>query len=702
MKTGIWKTWMPLFGLLLAGFVGGGILTACSDDDGALAEQEYAVMAPPDTEGYLLTAPERAVPGETVTVTVRVTDGKSRIASVAANGVQCDRISGDETQGTFGFEMPARDVELSVVLTGPEAWAITWTESQFYTVEVAESAVRGTPVDVRVTVVSGMFKISSVTWNDTPCELLSEEDPTWHFRFTMPDEAVTLDIVADIDRHRITPVQGEHAILTMLNCCHNWDAAPEERIFEEAMHGIVKFLWGAELGYDATLKVTAEDGTEVPCKYTDEDLDFGKCWYCVMPDAPITLSVYATERTDYAGKPFVGVYRGYPLLVGEQRIFRSTQPSFSLSLNANTSFLAVSDAPEAFRFDGCYTFDEAKNSFAYREEYSDDGYGRKDFGVSGTWFGGGELFAWVSDLLHDSPDRMKFYFAATSDCEYICAASDAYGTRYLLELTRDGTKSWYLAETRELRMRPATVAFDRGTSIGETSCAIVSCDGTPLYRYELAAPDAVPLFTARGREAGTYALQGGSVSDPVLTLDGFGSATVGEVCGSYTCDNGLVTVTFGDGTTATYSLDPGAGTYSKIGSAVWEGPLNYMTMVYDAVYDGTTTMGTVLLTLDSDFSGHECPGRAKFVVRLVDPYYTDWTAIACEVSYAYDPAAGELLLSQVLVGTADGLSTELVNVRFDVSEDASALTCPDEGRLRATSGGDTRYVNLRGLRLVAR
>ena len=56
----------------------------------------------------------------------------------------------------------------------------------------------------------------------------------------------------------------------------------------------------------------------------------------------------------------------------------------------------------------------------------------------------------------------------------------------------------------------------------------------------------------------------------------------------------------------------------------------------------------------------------------------------------------------MLVGTADGRSTERVNIVFDVNADNSKLTCNEDKLLRAVSGGDTRYINLKGLTLQAR
>ena len=67
--------------------------------------------------------------------------------------------------------------------------------------------------------------------------------------------------------------------------------------------------------------------------------------------------------------------------------------------------------------------------------------------------------------------------------------------------------------------------------------------------------------------------------------------------------------------------------------------------------------------------------------------------------YTYDPATRTLLISQVLVGTADGRGTERIDLRFGVSDDKRELTCGEDTLLRAISGGDRTYIKLNGLRL---
>ena len=89
-----------------------------------------------------------------------------------------------------------------------------------------------------------------------------------------------------------------------------------------------------------------------------------------------------TEKTTFAGRAFVGDYKGFPISVGTNGVLQSAEPTFSLNLAANSSFHATVSGEKTFG--GCYTFDDATNRFSYA-----DVWGRRTYGVSGKWFEGG-------------------------------------------------------------------------------------------------------------------------------------------------------------------------------------------------------------------------------------------------------------------------------------------------------------------------
>lgn len=441
MKNSYFKALSGLFALC-ALLVGGG----CDDSDSEVNEKPYAISVSQNEMAayYKIKAPTAAGAGETVSVEVEVTSENHYLKFVSANGVACEQVAGDTRGGTFEFVMPERDVTLGVIIQEfkPEEYPINAPVSQEYTVAVAKTAVAGEVVDVEIVVTNGMFAVSACLFNDTPCELVSSGTVTWKYRFTMPAEEVTLTVATDLERHLISLKQGEHTSLRMLNCCDDWEAVPP--VFDECMYGIVKFMWSADLGYDGQVKITGQTtGNNIEYTYQTDDPDMGECWSCVMPDEPILIETSAVEKTDYVGKLFVGTYKGFQLTASKTQVIRGNSSEFSMELKTNTSYFVKSTDANRFDFDGCYEFDEAKNRFEYLAEFSDDGYGEMDFGAGGSWFEGGDAFVYINDLIDDKPDNVKYYFTSTADFEFVSAASDSYGSRYLIELNRAGAKSWY-------------------------------------------------------------------------------------------------------------------------------------------------------------------------------------------------------------------------------------------------------------------
>lgn len=89
-----------------------GIFAACDDRSGN-GEQpaEYTITANNGT-GYTVDAPASAKEGDTVTVTVSVSDELRTVQSVTANGAACTA----GTDGSYTFTMPAENVTVAVSL----------------------------------------------------------------------------------------------------------------------------------------------------------------------------------------------------------------------------------------------------------------------------------------------------------------------------------------------------------------------------------------------------------------------------------------------------------------------------------------------------------------------------------------------------------------------------------------------------------
>lgn len=496
----------------------------------------------------------------------------------------------------------------------------------------------------------------------------------------------------------IMPKQGDNTTLIMYNSSDDWEKDPEERKFDNYPGKLVKFMWYADYGYVGELKITTASGENVPYEYVTDDEEFGTCWLCAMPEEPITIETIGTEKTTYASRAFVGNYKGYPITVGSNGLTALSDPSFSLELSANTSFHATVSGEKTFG--GCYIFNDERNTFAYDDDYSADVYGKKTYGVTGTWFESGDALVIVNNLTDDRPDNNRYYIVSTSDFSCVMASSDVYASRNLIEMQGSTEKKWYYYNKLDGTIEPVDVAFTVGSSISNAEEALVSDKtGTPLFRYSHRSPDSFPVFTMKGKEAGTYTAESG-VGDN-LVVDGFGGATYGKTTGTYTVANGVLTFTAPSGVETTFLLNTTSHTYSIAMSEEWDGPESFATAITGTYDTNTSSMGMFALTLNHDYAGNVEKGTVKVQVTLTSDWYETKEIIANTASFTYDATLKQLTISGLLVGTADGRSSERINIVFDVNDDKTQLTCNEDKLLRALSGGDTRYVNLKGLTLTA-
>lgn len=497
----------------------------------------------------------------------------------------------------------------------------------------------------------------------------------------------------------ITLKQGDNTTLIMYNSSDDWDKEPEDRKFDNYPGKLVKFMWYADYGYVGGLKITTASGADVPFEYVTDDEEFGTCWLCAMPEEPITIETIGTEKTTYASREFTGDYKGYPITVGGNGLTALSDPTFSLQLSGNTSFHATVSGEKTFA--GCYIFDDDRNTFTYDDDYSADVYGKKTYGVSGTWFEGGDALVIVNNLTDDRPDNNRYYFVSQSDFTYVMASSDAYASRNLIEKRGNGATSWYYYNKLDGTIEPVDVAFSVGSSIANAEDALVSDkEGTPLFRYSHRSPDSFPVFTMKGKEAGTYTPESGT--GDYLVVDGFGSATYGDMKGTYTVANGVLTFTSQTGVETTFLINTTAHTYSVAVSEEWDGPESFASAITGNYDSNTSSNGMFAITLNHDYAGNVEEGTVKVQVTLTSDWYESKDIIANTASYTYDASAHQLTISGLLVGTANGRGSERINITFDVSADKQTLTCNEDKVLRALSGGDTRYVNLKGLTLAAK
>ena len=624
--------------------------------------------------------------------------GAASVALAQENG-QMYLVKGTKVVGTY----PRTDVDY-ITFAKPDGVAqavhsIKAESTSSYKVDCPATAQTGDKVVFSVMMMSPTYRPSDITFGKTNCTYIGHDDETYYYMFLMPDNDVELDLNFERDMHLISVKQCQNTTIVMYNSSDGWDLDPADRIYDNFMEKPVKFIWYADYGFVGKLEVTSESGDEVPCEYVTDDEEFGKCWVFTMPDEPVTIRTSATEKTDYAGRDFVGSYRGYPIALGENGVLTGAVPTFSLSLSGNTAFHASVYGSKEFA--GCYAYDADNNTFAYLDEYSADVYGKKTYGVSGKWFEGGDAFVQVNDLTEDKPENMRYYFVSKNDFTYSAAASDSYGSRYLLELQRAGGNSWYYYDHLSNTVQPVTVTFASGNSIaGACEAVVTDKEGTPLFHYSRTSSHDNPIFTLCGTEAGTYTAEDGKGDD--LVLDGFGRATCGSVSGTYTVSDGVVTVTDAKNEEHTYVIDTTSHSYIANAASEWDGAENFAAMVTGRYDSNQSSMGMVAISLNHDYSGNEEKGTVKVQATLTTDFYETKEIISNTASYAYDAKASQITITGLLVGTANGRSTERINITFDVSADKKTLTCNEDKLLRAVSGGDTRYINLKGLALTAR
>ena len=694
---------MKLRNIFFAAAVLLGAFACTKESEGGSADGTYPIELKYAEELCTVEIPQSAKAGETVNVNVKVIKEDYHISSVTLGGVKVDRISSNEelTEAVYSFTMPAKkaDVAVIVVVNEPDHYAITYTsDPSFYTVDVVEYGPVGEKITVTVAMTDITRKITSAKYNGEECELesVSEANSTYVYTFTMPDRPVLLTFEYDKDMHLIHPVSDEHSFIIMYNCSDEWDLPDDVRRYDEIQGRLVKFWWGGDLGYKATLTATDAAGGKIEYFYTDQDQDFGECWYCVMPDMELTLETTSVEKNDYLGRPFIGDYTGYRIKAGSNRLYTPSQPEVTFKMNANTAFYFKTTDDMEYDFDGCYLFNEDTDRFSYLEEYALDDYRHKDFGLSGKWFGNGDVFLYTTDLQVPKPDRARYYFASLNPGYTYADASDGdwgyggYGERHLAEITRGVEKTWYFFQPSEYVAIPVKLVFEYGSSITENCRALVYDGDTAIYRYTCYS-SGYPSFTAQSAEAGTYT----SAGSPDLVLDGFGNAVLGSQRGTYTAGKGVVTVDF-DGTTYLYSIFAETKTYARVVAEEWNGPKNYSVST-TGVYRNSESAAVLSLTIDSGEKG-----RARIVLNLAD---TSWggnkDVVTDTVVYAWNPFTEQLQLFGILVGSEDGRRTERVNLTLNVSADFKSITRDEDFYLRATSGGNDTYLNLKGVVLTA-
>lgn len=664
-----------LMGALLAGAAG------CSEDDTEASAPSFSITAP-TSEDYQVTVAESAKAGDEVPLSIVPAEGME-IVTVHYNEEPCTFVSSDAETNTFNytFTMPASDVTLDIEVRemAPAEYSIYYDNaSTFNFVNVPQTAVSGTEITFNINVTDLSLGVTSVSYGSELGEFCQQvgdikllpDYKQYTFKFTMPAHDVALEALTATEYNDITLEGDDHAYINMLNALvkdENGDPVLDEdgnKMYRGFYEQVVQFTYEVDLGYNYSVTIV---GTRTGTHYEDQAIfedngwDFNSYWTLVMPAEPLTMTIQSTEKTDFVGKALVGNYKGFFINTTQLgKLERYDATTLEAEIKSNTAFSVKTTDANEFDFQGMISYDESTKQFAY------DAASCESYGLSGRYDDEMTL-AWVSNLIEDMPDNVRFYVMSKNDLSSFISAGNAGGSKYLLEVKTTTGTAYYLFEREGYQLTKVDMEFTNGESLGDASASgFVLKEGEKLlqYTYDGSATN----LLEKGKEAGSY--QPASGPGDVLTLDGFGGGKIGTKEGTYTISDGIVTLTC-DGQETKYNIDMNAKTYSPIaGEGEWNGPTTFY-VESDTMGNrgGTLTYGNVKITLTPSTK------KAWIWAQYKDEFYNKSDAVNSTVSYVYDAAASTLTLSQVLMGDETGAAWyKRVDIVLKVSADKRTLT----------------------------
>lgn len=690
-----------LMGALLAGAAG------CSEDNTEGAAPSFAITVP-TSENYQVTVAESAKAGDEVPLSIVPAEGME-IVTVHYNEEPCTFVSSDAETNTFNytFTMPASDVTLNIEVRemAPTEYSIYYDNSDdYYFMDVPQTAEEGSEVSFYVTVTDLSMCVAQVrygTEEEEVCEQTGDVEVAsdykrYAFKFTMPQHDVSLEAGIAVEYNSITRIGDEHSKVRLINSIKkDEDGNPlvdenGEHICENYYGQLVKFVYEVELGYNYEVTVVGDrTGAHYEGKiyFEDNSYDPSDCWVLEMPAEPITFTITSTEKNDFAGKAFVGDYKGFFIDTKQPgKLTSESSPNLEASLKSSTVFTFKTTDVNAYDFKGTFSFDESTNEFAYERESCDQ------YGISGNW-SDKITMTYVSDIIEDMPDNTRFYVMTQKSISDYTSAANAGATKLLLEMTLDGSTVYYLFERSGYSLREVSVEFTSGTSLGDASATafvIENSEKILKYTYDGNTTNLIE----KGKEAGSY--QPASGSGDVLELDGFGNGKIGTKEGTYTITDGIVTLTC-DGQETKYNIDMNAKTYTTINDeGTWDGPTTFYIEDSDIAYNGSKmTKGSVKVTLDP------AQTKATFIAQYYSDMYRMENVVYSTVSYIYDAASSTLTLSQILVGVYGTWNSERIDIVFKVSDDKQTLTFTGIDRICSISNPSKYYVMVTDLAVPA-
>lgn len=566
---------------------------------------------------------------------------------------------------------------------------------------MAESAKAGDEVPLSIVPAEGM-EIVTVHYNEEPCTFVSSdaETNTFNYTFTMPAHDVSLDVTTATEYNDITLEGDDYAYINMLNALvkdDNGDPVLDEdgnKMYRGFYNQVVQFTYEVDLGYNYSVTIVGKrTGThyEDQTIFEDNGWDFNSYWTLVMPAEPLTMTIKSSEKNDFVGKALVGNYKGFFINTTQLgKLERYDATTLEAEIKSNTAFSVKTTDANKFDFQGMISYDESTKQFAY------DAASCEFYGLSGR-YDDEMTVAWVSNLLEDMPDNVRFYIMSKNDLSSFISAGNAGGSKYLLEVKTSTGTAYYLFEREGYQLTKVDMEFTNGESLGDASATgFVMKEGEKLLQYTY--DGSTTNLIEKGKEAGSYKPASGSGDE--LVLDGFGGGKIGTKEGTYTISDGIVTLTC-DGQETKYNIDMNAKTYSPIADeGEWNGPTYFYVEGSQLAHDGGKDVkGCIKISIDKNAIGNPDKGKAYFVAQYWSSSYKFEDVLSALVTYVYDPSAKTLTLSQIGAGTADG-GYGRIDIVLSVSDDKRTLTFTGIDRIYAQFNG-SRYVTVTNLAVPA-
>lgn len=522
-------------------------------------------------------------------------------------------------------------------------------------------------------------------------------------------------VAPDATPHSITLKDAPNAHLVLWNCFNNpsyldpegagvidptkpydWTGAPKDFTVLFDVRPQKGFAYTYTITGEYTGKRYSDNPLFVFISEPDDNLLGVKAMAYHMPYEPVMMELESEELSTYAGAPFLGNYKGYSVAQpAKKRISHKPASQFDMEFKANGTYHFTATDSEQLDVTDLFTWNEEENSFAY-VPYEGPMKNEIDLeikrGALGRFIDGGFMLTTIHNVIDDRPENNRTYLAARGDFDFTLASADDYGFRMLAQaVPADGsaTRYWYF-EDYGSTVSEVNVEFVSGSNLGQTSTAYVVRDGEKLFRYEYLVGD-TPVFTARGSEFGEYTGNSGK-----LTVDGFGSLTLGSESGTYTVQGGLLTAKIGQGVRL-FVIDGKDHTYSEMVADAWKGADFFSLDTALGAFRGgeLNNQNYISIALDKDLRGNASPGDASVTIniRRNDGFGGGFHgAVASIGKYIYNAESRTIVVTNVLVGSSPTVSGRR-NLVLKLSDDLRSMWLDDstDARIYTTDHEDS-YV----------